>query len=337
MKISQLQHQDSIWTWGTKNAQRVSLWIPYVSKIEKVKKDAWHIRYSGGDIQFTVQQVDFILIYGDCGDLPIAFLDNLRQHKVPLIVHRRNIAEPVIFYAPIPNDDKDVLTQQILFRENQIKRCYIAKTLLHHRFKKFENIGLPIADCTYRKLNKSRNIKHIRNIEAIETKRYWGLYYHALGLSITRREKHPLNDALNAGSSFLMGIILRWILFHKMSPSHGFLHETTTYPSLVYDLMEPYRYIIETSAYTAYQNTDDVKKLTANTLSQIKKTLEMPIYCKQTQQKVRHKNLLHGSVLALRSYLIGDMKRLVLPTDTMITAGRPINVTYKIPGTIWEK
>lgn len=32
--------------------------------------------------------------------------------------------------------------------------------------------------------------------------------------------------------------MLRWVLLHRVSPTHGFLREPTEYPSLVYDLIE---------------------------------------------------------------------------------------------------
>lgn len=341
MKINKLQHQNSIWTWGSKNSQKVSLWIPYTNRIRKLTKDNWHIKYNGGEVEFHMKEVDFILLYGDCGEIPVEFLDSLRKYKVCMIIHRRNIPEPIIFYAPIPNDNNDILTKQILFRENQIKRTYIARTLIKERFKNFESY-IPIAKYTYDKLSKAKNIKIIRSIEAQETKRYWEEYYKNLNLDISRREKHIVNDALNAGSMFLMGVILRWVLFHKLSPSHGFMHEVTSYPALVYDLMEPYRYLIEKSTTIAYKNLteEDIienKSITGDTLSILKKELEKITYCNETNQNLRTKNLLHGSVMALRSYLIGDMRNFVIPKAGKHKSGRPIKTTYKIPGNIWQK
>lgn len=342
MKIDKLQHQNSIWTWNSKNSQRVSLWIPYTQCITKVSKDTWHIDYNGGEIEFHIKEIDFILFYGDCGSLPVEFLDSLRKYKVCIIIHRRNIPEPIIFYAPIPNDDQDVLTQQIIFRQNQIKRTYIAKKIIYERLKQFELANVVIPQHVYRNLNQTKNIKQIRGIEAQETKKYWKQYYKDMGLTLSRREKHPINDALNAGSMFLMGIILRWVLFHKLSPSHGYMHEVTSYPALVYDLMEPYRYIIEKSVHKAYdrlsiEDKNTNKSITGATLSNLKNELETIIYCPATKQRVRTKNLLHGSVLALRAYLIGDMKKLVIPTAGPKKGGRPIKTTYKIPGQIWQK
>lgn len=342
MKIDILQHENSIWTWNSKNSTRVSLWIPYVQSIIKIKKDNWLITYNGGEVEFITREIDFILFYGDCGDLPIEFLDSLRRHKVCIIIHRRNISEPIVFYAPIPNDNHDVLTKQILFRENQIKRTYIAKKVIYERLKQFEKFGVSIPKSTYKKLNNTRNIKQIRAIESQETKKYWKKYYHSLGVEISRREKHIINDALNAGSMFIMGIILRWILFHKLSPSHGYMHEVTSYPALVYDLMEPYRHLIEKSVAKSYNSlTDDEisenKNITGKSLSGLKSELEKAIYCPATMQTVRAKNLLHGVVLALRAYLIGDMKNFVVPTANIKKGGRPIKTTYKMPGQIWQK
>ena len=119
-----------------------------------------------------------------------------------------------------------------------------------------------------------------------------------------------------------------------MSPCHGYLHQPTTYPALVYDLIEPYRYIIEESVKEAIKKYDfDTKeKLVGASIEAIKRHLENRVYVPATHQSVAEKNLLHGVVMALRSYLIGETKRFVIPIAGVKKGGRPPKIGYKLPG-----
>ncbi len=98
-------------------------------------------------------------------------------------------------------------------------------------------------------------------------------------------EDNPVSLALNACSFFLYGVALRWILVHRLSPQHGFLHRPTDYPSLVYDLIEPYRYICERAvADTALKSDPD--QLTTKALETIKRMMEETVYVPVTSRSV---------------------------------------------------
>ena len=144
-----------------------------------------------------------------------------------------------------------------------------------------------------------------------------------------------MQSALNAGSMFLSGVLLRWILMHRLSPSHGFLHEGSDYMGLVYDLMEPARYLIERAAAAGCEGCEEeAGQFAKRTLSSLKRSLDGVVYVPSTRQFVRRKNLLHGLVLALRAYLNGDMRRFVPPVAGARRGGRPPKVSYSLPGGI---
>ena len=338
LKINEQQHDDFIWTWkNNSKSSKVSLWLPYFSEVSRVKKTSrWIIKYNGGEIEADLAQVDFLLFYGATGSLPLEFLDELSKYNIIFIIHRRNIIKPYIFIPSNLSDTNDILSNQILYRSNEIKRCYIARTIIHQKLNSMNRC------CTmyvtyYDELGKTRNIDAIRSVEAKATARFWKYWYKGLQLETSRRSESPINIALDAGSKFIYGILLRWILFHKLSPCHGYLHVTTDYPSLVYDLIEPYRYIIEESAVKAYNELDgslDTKDLTSYTLNNIKDYLEEIIYVPATRQYTRRKNLLHGVVLALRAYLSGDSLRFIIPTEGVKKGGRPVNIGFKLPGEV---
>lgn len=330
------QHPDFIWTWKS-NARgaKISLWLPYFSNVEKVPRSKlWRVAYNGGNLSVDLTKVDFIMFYGVSGELPLEFLDALSQHKIPFMIHRRNQVHPYIFFPSDGSDHEDVLTRQIMVREHVQKKTYVARTLIHHRLEKFETL-IPISGSAYRKLQQAGSVAAVRQIEAQVTARFWDVWFARLGVDANRRDDGVVSSALDAGSKFLFGVILRWVLFHKLSPCHGFLHEPTGYPSLVYDLMEPYRYMIEDAVARAYTILDDKaneKKLVATSLNELKRELDVVVYVPATRQYVRRKNLLHGVVLALRAYLLNESLRLVIPTEGLKKGGRPPKIGYRLPG-----
>ena len=260
--------------------------MPYVSGAKKLKGQTWRFKFNGGEVDAELSKLDCIMFYGATGEIPIALIDALATHRVPLLVHRRNVGRPAVFLPAPRVDAEDMLTRQILARTNAIKRTYIARTLVRERFRSVEG-ALKVAASNYRRLAKARNLMRVRIWEAEHARRYWTYYFARLGhADVSRRSKGPLPSALDAGSMFLSGVILRWLLVHR--------------------------------------------------LSQLKRSLEKVVYVPATRQFVRRKNLLHGSVLALRAYLAGDMRRFVVPAEGERKGGRPPKVSYRLPGNIPE-
>ena len=342
--MDDLQHPDGVWTWKQDRTSRSSaLWLPYLQGVEKSKgKGRWRLAYNGGEFDADLAQVDTVMLYGASGSLPVEFLDDLNTHRIPLLVHRRNVDSPYLFMPFRSRDSRDMLSAQIRARDNEIRRCYIARTLVRHRFQN-ASPQIPIPDASWRSLATLRSIKAIRIWEAHQAQRFWSEYFSSLGLpEQTRREGGPLPAALDACSFFLFGVMLRWVLLHRMSPTHGFLHEPTEYPSLVYDLIEPYRHLMERAVCASAQEctakgldlraNSSSKALTEAALSTLKTMLDETVHAQPTRQWVRRKNLLHGAVLALRAYLIGDMPRLVIPQEQLPAGGRPVKVSYRLPG-----
>ena len=102
MEINELQHPNSVWTWKSSPRRgKASLWLPYFSKVTKLKGDRYTFEYNGGDVTAHLKEIDFIMFYGASGDLPVKFLDALNTYKIPLVIHRRNLSDP---YLPIYPD-----------------------------------------------------------------------------------------------------------------------------------------------------------------------------------------------------------------------------------------
>ena len=290
--------------------------------------------YNGGDFEADLRKIDCIMIYGATGTLPISFLDSLSVLGIHLLIHRRGMPQPYVFLPAQGSLSKDTLTAQVAIRRNTNKRVYIARTLIKERLKTLTK-QLPVLDTVFSRLAKSRDLAGIRAIEAQTTKRYWSLYYENIGIpGSARRDKSlPINQALDAASFFMFGILLRWVTLHRLSPWHGFLHEPTTYAALCYDLMEPYRVWFEEAAAKAFNELgDQPQKLTGATINNLKEALEMNVQVPQTRQVVARKNLLHGVTLGLLSYVNGETVRFTIPVEGIKRAGRPLRTGYKIPG-----
>lgn len=80
-------------------------------------------------------------------------------------------------------------------------------------------------------------------------RRYWQLYFPAIGWVSTKRERRedsPPNQMLNYGYAVLTALCHRSLVLHGLSPLLGVKH-TTRYKSapLVYDLMEPFRPVVD--------------------------------------------------------------------------------------------
>ena len=121
-RLSKEQHPDFIWTWKSNTrGSRSSIWFPYVSEINKTKK-GWVVCYNGGELIIDLGKIDFIMFYGASGTLPLEFLDELSKNKIIFMIHRRNLLKPYMFYPATVGDQVDVLSSQISFRNNGIKK-----------------------------------------------------------------------------------------------------------------------------------------------------------------------------------------------------------------------
>ncbi len=332
-EITEFSHPDSIWTWKSNSRSRkASVWIPYFEAVEKVKGTTYKIRFNGGPVDIDLKTVDCLLIYGAAGSLPVDFLEALNTHGITLLIHRRNIPTPMVLHPLNTTDQADVLSRQIMFRQDTRRRVYVAKTLIAARLHSMAWLA-PIASVRFAQIRAATSLEKVRQIEAEQTKNYWQHYYYRAGIKdIGRRSSHPINAALDAGSFFLFGVLMRWVIFHRMSPAHGFMHEPTNYQSLVFDLMEPYRVTFERAALEAWLEDSTPESLTARALSILKGSLSDDAFVGAARATATRKSLLHGVVLALRAYLLGEMPRLVIPMEGGSTTGRPPKLSYMVPG-----
>ena len=309
---------------------KVPLWIPYPNEV-KVKARQLIITYKGGNVKIQVNSVHSIMFYGYVCPLKEDFFEICRRYSIPVCIHKRNMDSVVWIHPSYRTNVDDILTKQIITREHKVKQRHIVYKILK---AKFESMKWLVNEPS--QFRPTLSVNKMRAIEAMHAKRYWKKYYKQLGNEGTRRDKNnELSGALNAVSKFVSSILLRWILFHNMSPYHGFLHIQTEYPALVYDLIEPHRGFIERAVFDALKNAGKKKKVTnyvGVAITAVEEFLDMSVYTHTTRQIVSYQELLHGNVLALRAYLFKTANRLIIPMPGKNIGGRPLKTGYKLYG-----
>lgn len=312
-------------------SKRIPLWLPYLQSASVDTKQIGHFVYNGGEEHIPLNNITSIMIYGD-SDVSIgpATLDTICRKGIPIIIHRRNLAQNIVICGTNRPDPEDTLTAQLLARTNTHKSTHVARALLNAKFRScawliHERPMLPT----------NHSIKELRATEAQHARIYWRAFYEHLGKpELARRQNNPYSQSLDAGSKFLSGIVLRWVGYHHLSPYHGFLHEPSTYPALIYDLLEPYRPIFDADILEAWRasGATDTKHLLPITISTIKESLNKKVYVPLTRQIVTRQELLHGVVLSLKFYLLQRQKRMLVPLEGHPNGGRPPRVQFLLYG-----
>jgi CRISPR-associated endonuclease Cas1 len=313
---------------------RFFYWFPYTNLID-IKGNSVTFNYNGGVETTSFDKIHSILFYGSHPPLKQKFLEKCSENYIPIIIHRRNKHKAIWINSSLLTNKIDVVSKQILTREDLRKRKYIVRQLLKAKFKSMKWLISPPSQ----PLRSNMTLDELVGFESWHARKYWDLYFEKLGHPEWNRrseEINPVNQALNAVSKFVSGICLRWLTFHKFSPYHAFLHKPTSYPSLIYDVIEPYRgyldKIVFDSSMQAQKNGLESQKFVAFSIEKIKQLLDVKVYCHSTQQIATFHELIHGIVLALRVYLLGENERFIVPLPSKPKSGRPVEAGYKLYG-----
>lgn len=330
--MSELSRQDSvIVSPGNRGAKLY--YVPYLIAVERLAKFRYRVSYNGGEIEIDLQKAESILFYGASGQIPVEFLDACNESRVPLTFHRTHQSEPYVL-APSPMSGRaDLITQQILKREDARLRIYLARLFSGARVLSLGWL-MPLNATALSRIRTARTLQDLRRLEAEQAARYWEAFYEKAGFADrSRRGDSLLSKALDAALLLVRGTLLRWTLHHRLSPAHGYLHEPTGYPALVFDLIEPYRYLVERAVLESFLDSTSSPTV-AKAVEYTKTALKAAVYVPATRQWVPAKSLLHGVVLALRAYLGGEMTRFVPPIAGEPKAGRPYRTTYRLPAAL---
>jgi DNA polymerase III epsilon subunit-like protein/CRISPR/Cas system-associated endonuclease Cas1 len=304
------------------------VWLPYLQSIRESKRGVFDFVFNGGEESIPADEIQSIMVYGEADTaLDTRILTKICSRGIPIIIHRRNVERSIIITSGPRADHDDTLSAHLLKRAQSRTCTHVARQLLKAKMRSMTYL-LTAAD-----LPGNASVDKLRNIEAVHAKAYWDAWFRRLGHSEWhRRSKNPASETLDAVSKFVAGITLRWITYHNLSPFHGFLHTPTDYPTLVYDLMEPYRGLTDYIVLETMLRTADETKWTPHCIAAIKGWLSTKTYVPLTRQIVTNHELMHGAVLSLKFYLLGRQRIYHIPLPGKPQGGRPAKVEFKLYG-----
>jgi CRISPR-associated protein Cas1 len=110
---------------------------------------------------------------------------------------------------------------------------------------------------------------YFRNYAKLFDAKYGFLSRHGGGLVMSNRyASDVVNGLLNYGYTVLAGEIAKFVNGVGLDPYYGFMHKThNSFQALVYDLIEPFRWIVEYSAYKIASDTNHQYRLQKNQYS----------------------------------------------------------------------
>jgi CRISPR-associated protein Cas1 len=147
----------------------------------------------------------------------------------------------------------------------KIARSYQVLDWLPERYDIAKDVR--IAKLEASKLKTVRTVAAVRTVEGRVAQRYWQAYGKVLPSHLEFQERttsghnpnasDPVNSALNYGYAILEGECRRAINAVGLEPSVGFLHDFSNYQtkqSLVYDLMEPFRWLVDLTVLQVFES-----------------------------------------------------------------------------------
>jgi CRISPR-associated protein Cas1 len=210
---------------------------------------------------------DSVIIDGQTGSVSLAAIKWLMRHGVPLFILDYN---GTLLSSTLPKEPVNgpLKIAQVEAYKDPTKRFYIAKKLVEakaqrsydvlnwlvERHRKFDSEANLKAEL--HRLVSCKNLPRLLSIEGRIADIYWQyiqtIVSAKLGFTSRTHETHqmnasdPVNALLNYGYAILESECRKALNSVGLEPTVGFLHETrqARYP-LVYDLMEPYRWLVD--------------------------------------------------------------------------------------------
>jgi len=219
-----------------------------------------------------------IIIDGHSGYISLQAFHWLSKNKIPVFVMNFDGTVISSVLPPIPVK-ADLRAAQFEAAANPKVKFKIAKALVQTKIAR----SLQVLDWLAERydierevrlvkkqslgLGTARTVVEIRSVEGRVAAKYWGAYAKVLperldfqGRMTSSHQNDatdPVNAALNYGYGVLEGECRRAINAVGLEPSVGFLHDFSNYQtkqSLIYDLQEPFRWLIDLTVMQAFES-----------------------------------------------------------------------------------
>jgi CRISPR-associated protein Cas1 len=224
------------------------------------------------EYQFQPRRMPYgsIAIDGQTGSVSLAAIKWLMRHGVPLFILDYN---GTLLSSTLPKEPVNgpLKIAQVETWQDPIKRLYIAKRLIEAKSQRTIDVlewltpRYPICESARKKVEheaqriaECNNLPRLMQVEGHIADLYWQqlqtILPRKLGFGARMHESHqmnasdPVNALLNYGYAILESECRKALNAVGLEPTVGFLHEARqTRYALVYDLMEPYRWLVDTA------------------------------------------------------------------------------------------
>jgi CRISPR-associated protein Cas1 len=219
-----------------------------------------------------------VIIDGHSGYISLQALHWLSKNKIPVFIMNFDgtVISSILPPMPVKADLRAAQFQaandpEMKFRIAQaLVKAKIARSLqvlgwLGERYDIQREIQVTKLESS--KLRRATTVADLRVVEGRVARRYWMAsrkilpgYLDFQGRMTSSHQNNasdPVNLALNYGYGFLEGEIRKAINSVRLEPSVGFLHDFSDYQtkqSLVYDLEEPFRWLVDISVVQAFES-----------------------------------------------------------------------------------
>lgn len=221
---------------------------------------------------------DSIVIDGQTGTISLTAIKWLMRHNVPLFVldYDGTLLSSMLPREPVNGPLK---IAQVETHKDQPMRFYIAKKLVEAKAQRTLDVMKWLAarcgglspqvqtgyDEELERLEQCQSLPRLLSIEGRIADIYWRHLQQVLpvkfGFTSRMHESHqmnasdPFNALLNYGYAILESQCRKALNSVGLEPTVGFLHEArqTKYP-LVYDLQEPYRWIVDATVISCLES-----------------------------------------------------------------------------------
>jgi CRISPR-associated protein Cas1 len=221
---------------------------------------------------------DSVIIEGHSGNITLDAIKWLMRHGAPLFIldYDGTLLSSTLPHEPVNGPLK---IAQVEAYQDHPKRLYIAKKLIEAKVQRTLDVMKWLAarcgelpphvqsDLTneFQRLDQCQSLPRLLMVEGRIADIYWRYLYRILpanfGFRSRMHETHqmnasdPVNALLNYGYAVLESQCRRALNSVGLEASVGFLHEArqTKYP-LVYDLQEPYRWLIDTTVISCLES-----------------------------------------------------------------------------------
>lgn len=219
-----------------------------------------------------------IVIDGHSGYVSLQAFHWLSRNRVPVFILNFDGSLVSSILPPMPVK-ADLRAAQFQAANNPKEKFTIAKALVQAKIARSLQVldwlgqrhdiprQIQVAKLESSKLGRATTVADLRVVEGRVARRYWEAFGKVLpehldfqGRMTSSHQNNasdPVNLALNYGYGFLEGEVRRAINSVGLEPSVGFLHDFSDYQtkqSLVYDLQEPFRWLVDVSVVEAFES-----------------------------------------------------------------------------------